>query len=72
MENIVQMQGVQELRIAQIEAGEQPEPPKRKYRDYEKRLKTIVGEYTDELTGDDLKRYIRSVATVLNFDITTN
>lgn len=66
------MQGIQELRIAKIDAGEDPEPRKRKYRDYESRLKKIVERYTDDLTGDGLVRYIRSVATVLKFDITAN
>lgn len=66
------MQGYQEARIAKIDAGEEPEKPKRKYRDYESRLRKIVNNYTDDLAGDGLVRYIRSVATVLKFDITTN
>lgn len=70
MENIIEVQGVQELKIAKIEAGEEPDPPKRKYRDYEARLKRLVEGYLDNFSDDELIRYIRSIASVLKFDIT--
>lgn len=44
LKNIIKEQGYQEMRIAKIEAGEEPEKPKRSYRDYEKRFffKSII------------------------------
>jgi hypothetical protein len=72
LENIIEVQGLQEMRIAKIESGEEPEKKIRIiYRDYESRLKTLVQGYRTDFSKDDLVRYIRSIATVLNFDITS-
>lgn len=65
------MQGIQELRIAKIDAGEDPEPSRRKYRDYESRLRKLVDDFSNDLEGDAFIRYIRSIASVLKFDITS-
>lgn len=70
LENIIEIQGVQEFKIAKIEAGEEPEQPKRRYRDFESRLKKMVDGYKSELDDEELTRYVRSIATVLKFDFT--
>lgn len=59
------------MKIAKIEAGEEPVPPKRIYRDYEFRLKKLTEGYQTDFDADQLVRYVRSIASVLKFDITT-
>lgn len=69
LENVIEIQGFQELRVAKIEGGEEPER-KRTYRDYEARLKNMVDNYNKEFEDDELIRYVRSIASVLKFDLT--
>lgn len=70
LENIIEIQGYQECKIAKIEAGEKPDPPKRIYRDLEARLKRLVDGYQTNFEDNELMRYVRSIASVLKFDIT--
>lgn len=70
LENIIEIQGVQELKIAKIEGGEEPNRSRRNYRDYEARLKKMIEQYNKDFEDDELVRYVRSIATVLKFDLT--
>lgn len=69
LENAIKMQGFQEAWIARIDAGEPPEPGKKIYRDYEARLQRLVGYYIEPMYQEELIRYIRSIASVLSFDV---
>ena len=70
LENVIEVQAIQECKIAKIESGEEPDKPKRKYRDYEARLKRLTEGYKPNFNNDELVRYVRSISSVLNFDIT--
>lgn len=70
LENIIEVQGTQECNIAKIEAGEEPERQRKIYRDYEDRLKQLVDRYKSDLKDDELALYVRSIASVLSFDVT--
>jgi len=65
VEGLRKVQRKQEFTLSQTMAGSQPPPKKRKYKDYESRLKNVVSSYNDQNILD----YLLNVASNLRFHV---
>lgn len=67
IKNIIKEQGTQEVRIAQMNAGQEPEKRKKKYGDFDKRLNSIVSTFDETLDSKGIIEYAQSLAHNIRF-----